>query len=394
MIQQVAKAFLIVGILPLSAGCAVLRGIESKLGVAGQPRLVLAAREVPDEPYHLQVGDKLDIFIWAEKGSAHRVYVREDGSIHFPPIGKIPAVGSSLQDLEDDLQERWNRRRRQLARPEAPPLTGPSSRKTLSPAEALNHAYLLRSGDKLEVSVYGHEDLRTTASLREDGSFAFPLIGSVQAKNRSLPEIEEEVRQRLDKDYLIDPQVTAQLVGAEFSIIWEGVKSGSFPLGSGMDLLTAISQVGDITASGSNRAEILREINSEELVIQVHIGQVLLGKAPNLPILPRDTIYVKSPPKRLEEKQITIQLVEATFTALGDVGRPGPLAIDGPTDLLTALSLAGGITKFGSNKIEIMRRVGDLQLVIRANVERILQGQDPNIKVHPRDTLYVRRRLF
>ena len=41
--------------------------------------------------------------------------------------------------------------------------------------------YRLRTGDEVEISVWGHGDLQVHSPIREDSSFSFPLIGEVRA---------------------------------------------------------------------------------------------------------------------------------------------------------------------------------------------------------------------
>ena len=156
-----------------------------------------------------------------------------------------------------------------------------------------------------------------------------------------------------------------------------------------MDLLAAISQAGGVTQAGLNHVEIVRRYQNEEMVIQANLEQVLQGNEPNVNVLPRDAIYVKS-----HSDQIIARLVGTKFSVLGEVERPGSYVIESTMDLLTAVSLGGGITKFGSNRIEIIRDQGQEKATIRANLDRILEGKDPNIEILPHDTIYVRRRIF
>ena len=88
-----------------------------------------------------------------------------------------------------------------------------------------------------------------------------------------------------------------------------------------------------------------------------------------------------------------VRLMEATFTAVGQITRPGKHPTDATIDLLTALSLAGGVLG-PANDIEIIRKQGrDLQ-VIQIRLDRIRNREDPNLAIHPGDTLYVGSDLF
>ena len=79
---------------------------------------------------------------------------------------------------------------------------------------------------------------------------------------------------------------------------------------------------------------------------------------------------------------------------IGEVGRPGSYSIEGTMELLTAISKAGGVGKFGSSAVDVIREEGAQQLLIRIDLNRVLEGRSPNIEIQPRDTVYVRRRLI
>jgi len=133
-------------------------------------------------------------------------------------------------------------------------------------------------------------------------------------------------------------------------------------------------------------------VGQENLVVRLEQDQILEGKQPNLRVFPHDTIHVKT---RIPEGfQVSVVLTGAKFTALGEVSGPGQYPVEGPLDLLTAVSQAGGITKFGSSRVEIIRQRGNERWVIRADIERILKGKQPNVRIHPHDMLNVKRRFI
>lgn len=167
------------------------------------------------------------------------------------------------------------------------------TKRMISASEVTQQVYLLQFGDELEVSVWGHTDLNVKSPIREDGTFSFPLIGQVEAIGHSLKEVEESVRERLNRDYIVNPQVTARLTGARFSVFGEVQQPGSYPIEGSMDLLTAISIAGGITKFGSSRVEVIRGHGNEKVTIRTNLDRIVHGKEPNVNILPHDTVYVK-----------------------------------------------------------------------------------------------------
>lgn len=97
----------------------------------------------------------------------------------------------------------------------------------------------------------------------------------------------------------------------------------------------------------------------------------------------------------LHEPLVTVKLLGQRFSMLGEVERPGTYALEGRVDLLAALSMAGGLSKFGSPKVELIRVLADGQKLSYAlDVNAILSGRHPAVLLHPHDTVVVKRRVF
>lgn len=350
----------------------------------------VSREELSKQVYRLQPGDQLEITVWGYSNLSRKIQIREDGTFSFPMGGNIAAAGRSLREIEGQIQTRLTR---QGAPPEEAEGGEPSktSRKVLA-AEVASDTYLLRPGDQLDISVWGHDDLNQKVQIEEDETFSFPLIGTIQTQGRSLGEVVKEIQEELDRDYIVNPHVTARLIESKFSILGEVAHPGSYPVEGSIDLLTAISQAGGTTPSASSDVEIIRERGKEKMAIQSNLERILKGLDPVMNIFPRDTIYVKGSP--LESGEVVIRLIEAKFSVLGEVKRPGTYPMEGPVDLLTAISLAGGINQFGSSTVELIRVQGKEKSRARVSLDRILVGKDPNLEIFPRDIIYVRRRLF
>ncbi len=77
---------------------------------------------------------------------------------------------------------------------------------------------------------------------------------------------------------------------------------------------------------------------------------------------------------------------------IGKVNHPGDFPITGPTDVVQALSLAGGATPYAdTNAIRILRRDGDHQTAISFRYGDIEHGRklDQNILLQSGDTVVV-----
>jgi len=67
--------------------------------------------------------------------------------------------------------------------------------------------YHLGTGDKIEIIVYGEDDLSMKLKIGKAGLVNFPYIGEVKLTGRTPSEIETEIEKRLRGDYLLNPMV-------------------------------------------------------------------------------------------------------------------------------------------------------------------------------------------
>jgi len=109
--------------------------------------------------------------------------------------------------------------------------------------------YLLRPSDLLQIQIFQEQDLTREVSVSQEYTISLPLIGTVDARNRSVRQVEEIIRQLYDRDYLVNPQVTLIVVRyAERSVNVIGSvnvpQAVPFPSERGLTLLDAIARAG------------------------------------------------------------------------------------------------------------------------------------------------------
>ena len=62
-------------------------------------------------------------------------------------------------------------------------------------AMAQDANYTVKPGDLLSISVWKEPDLQRPALVRPDGSFSFPLVGEVDARGKTVAELNKAVKQ-------------------------------------------------------------------------------------------------------------------------------------------------------------------------------------------------------
>ncbi|MGE0722733.1 MAG: polysaccharide biosynthesis/export family protein [Alphaproteobacteria bacterium] len=151
-------------------------------------------------------------------------------------------------------------------------------------AQTLNQ-YRLAAGDKIKVTVFGHADVSGDVDVTPAGQVSLPLIGNVVAANRTIADLTREITQRLDKDYIVNPRVTIEVLNYRpFFILGQVNKPGSYPFVTGLDVRQAVALGGGFTRRAStDKVLITRESGKGRETIEV--GQ-------DAPVLPGDTIEV------------------------------------------------------------------------------------------------------
>jgi polysaccharide biosynthesis/export protein len=122
----------------------------------------------------------------------------------------------------------------------------PLSAGAAPPADA---TYTVKPGDTLMVSVWKEPDLQGPVLVRPDGQFSFPLAGQMDARNKTVQELQQELTAKLKK-YISDPVVTVsiqEIKGNKVYVIGQVQKPGDFVVNPRVDVMQALSMAGGTT---------------------------------------------------------------------------------------------------------------------------------------------------
>ena len=128
-------------------------------------------------------------------------------------------------------------------------------------------AYTLSVGDRVRVTVFGHEDLSGEFVLDGDGNLALPLTGSIRAAGLDARELEARIRDRLQPDYLVDPQVSVEVQDVRpVYVIGEVNAPGSYPVNDALTVAKAVALAGGFTyRAAKGRINIVRRMSDEQV---------------------------------------------------------------------------------------------------------------------------------
>jgi polysaccharide biosynthesis/export protein VpsN len=146
-------------------------------------------------------------------------------------------------------------------------------------------AYRLASGDTVRVVVFGHPDLSGEFQLDDTGRVAMPLIPPIAAAGMTASELEVQITNALQPDYLVNPHVTVDVLSARpFFILGEVNKPGSYPHAAGLTVVNAVALAGGYTYRAARRKlTIIRAADPDQT--KVHAEEAT-------PVAPGDVIEV------------------------------------------------------------------------------------------------------
>jgi len=151
---------------------------------------------------------------------------------------------------------------------------------------AITQPYRLGAGDRIRVTVFEQEGLTNTYSVDQSGYVAFPLVGNVPARGKTVQEMEGALAAQLRQGYLRDPDVSVEVDRYRpIFVMGEVGAAGQYSYVPGLTAQKAIAIAGGFSPrANQGNVDITRDINGK-----VMTGRVLTSD----PVLPGDTIYVR-----------------------------------------------------------------------------------------------------
>jgi polysaccharide export outer membrane protein len=285
----------------------------------------------------------------------------------------------------------------QQAQPEpATPSPPPGQEQTAaSPAPSPSpppsaHEYEVGAGDMLEVTVFGNDDLSRIPTVQTSGAIALPLLGDVQVAGLTVGEIQRKITNLLAKDYLVNPQVEVKVreYNSQFvSVVGEVNAPGRKPLRGRTRLIDVLLDAGGFTTNASLAVMITRvdgSFSDGRKTISVQLSGTPTAA---------DQVNLELP---LKSGDIITALPKAYVTVDGEVNKPSRYAIEGDLTVTGVISLAGGLTRFGSSGVKVRRidpQTGKVS-IIEVDLKDVRNGKKPDVRLMPNDVVSVGRRLF
>lgn len=147
--------------------------------------------------------------------------------------------------------------------------------------EAQEAGYTVRPGDILTVSVWKEEALQGDVLVTPDGAFAFPLVGLVDARDKTVDDLQKILTERLTR-YISDPVVTVavrEIRGNKIYIIGQVNKPGEFVVNPRVDVMQALAMAGGTTPFASlGNITVIRRTGAQQQALEFDYNAVAKGK--------------------------------------------------------------------------------------------------------------------
>ncbi|ADM09434.1 hypothetical protein PB2503_06842 [Parvularcula bermudensis HTCC2503] len=145
--------------------------------------------------------------------------------------------------------------------------------------------YHLQAGDRIEIAVYGEEEIGGEYVISPDGTLDLALADDIQAIGLTVTELDEIIVQALSNGFVRDPKVSVQLVNwRPFYILGEVNQPGRYDFEPEMTVLKAVALASGFTLRAQEQyVYITRSGETEERRVAASSATA---------VLPGDTIRV------------------------------------------------------------------------------------------------------
>jgi polysaccharide biosynthesis/export protein len=263
--------------------------------------------------------------------------------------------------------------------------TAPASNAGEAPSE-----YRVGAGDVLDIVVLDNAELSRIAVVQTNGNLSLPLLGEVPVSTLTVPEIKAKITSQLAA-YVLNPQVEVKVKDYQsqfVTVIGEVNRPGRKPLRDRTRLLDVLLEAGGFTPGASGEVTISRRDGSfagGERTLRIRLGrtQLTVQDQANLEVPLRNGDFVTASPKYY----VTVE---------GEVARPNRYVIEPDLTVSGAISLAGGLTRYGSHKVKVRRThpTDGTTEILKVDLKEIRKGEEPDLRVQANDVVTVDRGLF
>ena len=259
------------------------------------------ARTVSGKPYELNVGDTIQLESLSDENLDRQMIVQPDGTVTLSLLGQVRAAGRSMQELQDDIEERYKQYYKKPAI-------------TISPLIINTKLEDLRAAVDNRAGVGGQS---LTVRVSPDGTVQLPAIGSVCAQGLTLDELKYEIDERysqLVQGIEVTP-ILSNRAPRFIYVLGEVQNEGRFTLQGPTSVMQGIALAGGWNVGGNLRQIIIfrRGADWRLQATKIDLRGALYGRRPT----PADELWLRDSDILLVPKSPILQAddaIELLFT--------------------------------------------------------------------------------
>jgi polysaccharide export outer membrane protein len=153
---------------------------------------------------------------------------------------------------------------------------------------------LIAENDLLEVDVFQVDELDRTVRVDSNGRVSLALIGTLDAKGKTIPQLESEIEAKYASNYLQNPEVSLfmkESAGQRVTVDGSVNKPGIYQVSSTTTLLQIIAEAGGFREiADEKKVYVFRQYEGRKLVANYSVADIRTGKKPDPRIFGGDVI--------------------------------------------------------------------------------------------------------
>ena len=233
--------------------------------------------------------------------------------------------------------------------------------------------YILGPDDVLDIQVWEEADLSGTFTVGETGLIDLPLVGEIEVMGRTASVVSEDLRQRLGRDFLVEPQVAVTVeTHRSHPVLVQGAirQPDRYFLSRPTTLLDILAEAGGILVERSSQeVHLMRDDDSDPVIIR--LDPLMSSGEGNIQLRAGDIIYVP------ENEVVYVS---------GQVVSPGAVTWRDGLTIFQAVTEAGGASPGANMRRAYILRGGER---IEVNLRRVIRGRDPDLPLRAEDQLFI-----
>jgi polysaccharide export outer membrane protein len=277
--------------------------------------------------------------------------------------------------------------------------------------EGLGGDFPIGPGDVLHVSVTGMDELKDlTVRVLGDGTIALPFVGLVNAAGLTDRALREEIRRRLQTNYMHDPHVSLfvkEFRSRQVAVVGAVAKPGLYSLASGADtIFDMLSLAGGMNTQAAERILLIpadpMEPEKAKAIVASLPAQVVSDDPSPLIMKSVDPIVINLSTLKRGGNEIYLGLLARPGDIImvpgagevliqGWIEKPGSYKINPGLTVLGAVAAAGGPSfpaDRGAVKVIRTNKLGEKTFFV-ANLESIQSGQERDLPLQEGDVIDV-----